>query len=252
MIRNLEEFNGKYANTDRICFVVGAGTSLHYQNLEPLKSHITIAINSGYVAVPWADFFISDDWSIAHWSFFFKDLVESPKTIALLYENKLSSTVGWFGDRSVLFRHRKGIHIPDRYDHFNKENHIGEVRTSFGTGIMIAHIMGCSKIVLLGLDGYRQLGQRYFWQLPYTSSPYRTEPCKKPYRSDKADWDCFCKVKVKGQITDTDLIDINKSWTPFGNAVNKKCKVYNGSENSVLKVFPKINLEQFLEDHENL
>lgn len=250
MIRNLEKFNGKYK--DRLCFIIGAGTSLHFQNLEPLKNHITIAVNSGYVAVPWADFFVSDDWSVAHWSYFFKDLAESTKTIALLYENKLSNSVGLFGDRSVVFRHRKGIHIADKYDHFNKENHIGETRTSVGTGIMIANIMGCSKIILLGIDGCRQLGHRYFWQLSHHLSLYRTEPYKQPYRNDKASWDHYHKVKVRGQVTDSDLIDINKSWSVFGNAVNKKCKVYNASENSALTVFPKVNLERFLEDHEDL
>lgn len=250
MIRNLEEFNGKYK--DRICFVVGAGTSLHFQDLEPLKKHITIAVNSGYVAVPWANFFVSDDWSVVHWSFFFKDLAQSTKTIALLYENKLGSSVGWFGDRSVVFRHRKGIHIADQYDHSNRKNHIGETRTSVGTGIMIAHIFGCSKIVLMGIDGNRQFGHRYFWELSPHISPHRTEPYKRPFRSDKVAWDCYRKVKIKGQITDVDLIDINRSWSAFGNAVNKKCKVYNASENSTLEVFPKIDLERFLEDHADL
>lgn len=250
MIRNLEEFNAKYK--DRACFVVGAGTSLHFQDLEPLKKHITIAVNSGYVAVPWADFFVSDDWSVAHWSYFFKDLVQSTKTVALLYENKLSGSVPWFRDRSVVFRHRKGIHIGDRYGHSNKEDHIGETRTSVGTAIMIAHIMGCSKIVLLGIDGHRKLGQRYFWELSHHISPHRTEPYERPYRNDKVSWDHFRKIKVKGEVTDSDLVDINKSWSTFGKAVNKKCKVYNASENSTLKVFPKIDLERFLEDHEGL
>lgn len=152
----------------------------------------------------------------------------------------------------MIFRHRKGIHIADRYDHLNKKNHIGETRTSVGTGIMIAHIMGCSKIVLIGIDGNRQSGHRYFWELPPHTSPYRTEPYKRPYRNDRVAWDSYRKIKVKGQITDSDLIDINRSWLVFGTEVNKKIKVYNASENSALKVFPKIDLEQFIEDHESL
>ncbi len=251
-MRTLEEFNGIYNGQKKTAFIIGAGTSLHYQNLEPLKDHVTIAVNSGYVAAPWADFFISDDWACARWSYMFKDLRDSDHTIALLYENKLSSSARWFGNRSVMFRHRKGIHIADAYSHSDKKNHIGETRNSVGSGIMIAHIMGCSKIVLLGIDGYRQFGYRYFWQLSPHISPYRTEPYKKPFRNDKKTWDCFRKVKVKGQVTDTDLIDINRSWSEFGKAVNEKCMVYNASENSALTVFPKIDLERFLEDYENL
>ncbi len=248
MTRNLEEFNGIYDGQQKTAFVIGAGTSLHFQDLEPLKNHITIAVNSGYVAAPWANYFVSDDWSIKRWSFLFKDLRESKTTIALLYEDKLSSCASWFGDRAVLFRHRKGINIPDKYIHNKPSFHIGETRSSLGSGIMIAHIMGCSKIVLMGVDGHRQNGCRYFWQLPHMSSLYRTEPYKKPYRSDKSNWDCFHKVKIQGQITDSDLIEINRSWMAFGRAVNKKCKVYNASENSTLTVFPKVNLERFLED----
>lgn len=247
-MRNLEEFNGKYKDRETVCFIVGAGTSIHFQNLEPLKRHVTIAVNSGYVAVPWADFFVSDDWSIARWNFYFKDLVESTKTIALLYESKLADTAHLFGDRAVLFRHCKGINIPDKYEHKNPKQHIGETRTSVGAGIMIAHIMGCSKIVLLGIDGCRQFGQRYFWQLSPHISPVRTEPYEKPYRNDRIPSDNYRKIKIKGQVTDSDLIDINRSWSDFGNAVNKKCKVYNASESSTLKVFPKIDLERFLED----
>lgn len=246
MSRNLEEFNGKYEG--KVAFVIGAGTSLHFENLEPLRNHVTIAVNSGYVGVPWADFFVSDDWSVARWSYFFKDLVNSSTTTALLYENKLGNSVGWFGDRGVLFRHRKGIHIADRYDHTNPEGHIGETRTSVGTAIMIAHIMGCSKIALLGIDGTRQFGCRYFWQLSHHLSPYRNEPYVKPYRNDRSTWDSYQKVKVRGQVTDSDLIDINRSWESFGKAVNKKCLVYNVSPNSKLTVFQKVTLERFLDD----
>ena len=60
MVRNLEEFNGKHKG--ETCFIIGAGTSIHFQNLEPLKDHVTIAVNSGYVAANWASYFVSDDW----------------------------------------------------------------------------------------------------------------------------------------------------------------------------------------------
>ena len=62
-MRNLEEFNGIHKG--KTCFVIGAGTSLHFQDLEPLKSMdnvVMIAVNSGYVAASWAGYFVSDDW----------------------------------------------------------------------------------------------------------------------------------------------------------------------------------------------
>jgi len=235
-MRTLEEFNGVHAG--RRCFIVAAGPSILNQDLESLKLDIVIAVNSGFLAVPWATYFISDDWSVANWSFFFDDLVHS-QTIPLLYEFKLGTSAYMFGNRAVLFRHKKGISIPDKYIHMNQEFLIGETRSSVGTAIMVAHIMGCSKIVLLGVDGCRLGTARYFWQL---SKKY-----KAPYRNDGLSPDRYRKCTVRGQVTDSDLMDINKSWEAFGKAVLKKCKVYNASENSLVDVFPKKSLQEILD-----
>ncbi len=228
-MRNLEEFNNKHAGEK--CFIIGAGTSIHGQDLEPLKNHVIIAVNSGYVAVPNANYFISDDWSIKHWSYFFRDLVNSKTTTALLYEKMLIEQASWFGSRTVLFRHQQGIRIPDRYIHKNKKSYLGETRTSLGSAIMAAHIMGCSEIIILGLDGCRVDGFRYFWQF----SGYEV-----PYRNDDIPIDKYDKCRFRGQITDFDLLDMRTTWRPFGLAVNKKCKIYNASPISIVDIFPKV------------
>ncbi len=237
-MKNLEEFNGRFSG--KTCFIVGAGPSLCDQDLAPLRDHVVIAVNSGYIAVPWAPFFISDDWSVAHWSYFFRDLRQSPYTRALLYEDKLAKTASWFGDRAVLFRHRKGIHIPDAYEHDNPKNHIGQTRTSVGSAIMVAHIMGCSTIALLGIDGHRKKGLRYFWQM---NSSYQ-----KPYRNDGVPVDKYKIYRMHGQTNDYDLLEMAPTWDKFGKAVNKKCKVYNCSEDSVITVFPKKSMEELLNE----
>lgn len=246
MNRNLEEFNQAFEG--KICFIVGAGPSVHFQNLDLLKPHMSIAVNSGYLAVPEADFFISDDWASSCWSYFFNDLRQSNKTIALLYEDKLNHMRRMFGERAVLFHHRKGINIADKYNHSEYKHYIGETRTSVGSAIMVAHIMGCSKIALLGVDNCRYQGMRYFWQLPHSTSPYRNIPYKIPYRNDGVPLDRYRKCKIGGQGSDYDLVDISRTWNKFGQAVNKKCKVYNISELSILTVFPKMKLEEFVNE----
>ena len=234
-MRNLEEFNNKYKNEP--CFIVGAGPSIAlYEDLEPLKKHLTIAVNSGYVAVPFANYFISDDQGISHYSYF-KGL-KSAETIVLLYEDKLKKCANWFGKRSVLFRHRKGIHIPDIYSHTNPKNHLGETRSSLGSAIMVANTMGCSPIYLLGVDCCRYNGFRYFWQI---SSKYSA-----PYRDDNVPLDFYQKCRTYGEVTDFDLLDILKSWYNFGRAVNKKCLIYNCSLGSKLTIFPKVKLEDVI------
>ena len=246
MMRNLEELNS--CHEGRPCFIVAAGTSVHYQNVEALKDHVVIAVNSGYLAAPWATYFVSDDWSMERWSFFYNDLRSSKHTQALLYEDKLGTKVGWFGDRAVLFRHRKGISIPDKYRHKDKKFHLGETRTSTGTAMMIAHIMKCSPVVLLGVDCCRQNSMRYFWQLPHKLSPFRKEAWPKPKRNDGIPEDRYRVIKNSEITTDFDLKDMTRTWDDFGEAMNEKCRVYNTSDVSLLKVFPKVNLEKFLED----
>ncbi len=237
-MKTLEDYNQKYAG--RTCFIISPGTSILEQLtssvIDKLKKHITIAVNSGILAVPLSNFFVSDDWSVVHWSYFFKDLKENETTIPLLYEDKLGK-VTIFGDRPVLFKHRQGYHITDKYEHREYSNRILEARTSVGTAIHIAHIMGCDDIVLLGLDGCRQGAFRYFWQL---------QKFKRPYRDDLLDQDRYHKKK-KGLIhTDTDLMEIAEYWTVAAPYINKKCKVYNASPLSRLGVFERVKLSKFL------
>lgn len=234
MTRDLEEFNGIHKG--RKCFIVGAGPSLHFQDISPLVNHVTITVNSGYLAFKEADYFITDDHATANWSYFYKDLKESTKTNVLLYEDKLKNSTKLFGNRSVLFRHRKGYHITDKYEHNNKINHICQARTSTGSAIHVAHIMGCSEIFLLGLDCCRIEGKRYFWQ-------FRNN---QPTRSDGIPIDNYHKTIENGTQSDSDLKEIHKYWNNTGKLILNKCKVYNASGNSVLNTFPKVNLEDCL------
>lgn len=232
-MRNLEEFNGRHKG--ELIFIIGAGPSLFGQNLDKVKNYPTISVNSGYVAAPWSSYFVSDDWSVKHWSYFFRELKESDTTTVFLYEDKLKETSSWFGSRSVLFKHRKGLHIPDKYEHLNRLNHLGQTRTSLGTAIMIAHIMGCARIVLLGVDGCRYKGKRYFWQF--------WDESKQPFRNDDIPIERYQYQKFGEKETDNDLLDIESTWQSLGKAINRKCVVYNVSPMSIIKVFPKIALE---------
>lgn len=239
-MNNLEKLNGIHKG--QVCFIIGAGSSIYFQNLKPLKDRITIAVNSGMLAIPEPTYFVSDDWSVANWSYFFKDL-KSSKTKALLYEDKLANQASMFGNRSYLFRHRHGYHLTDEYSHSDKKNHICQSRTSFGSAIHIAHIMGCSKICLLGLDCFRIQGRRYFWQF--------WEPKKQPRRNDGISNDSFKTIVQDNKTTDSDLQDILKYWKDKGVEINKKCKVYNASPYSVLDVFEKVDLKNFVSENQN-
>lgn len=231
--RNLEEFNGKYAG--KTCFVIGSGCSLIDQipAFQGLAEHVTIAVNSGYLAYPHSNFFISDDWAVVHWSYVFRDLVNSPSTIALLYDQKLANAALMFGQRSVLFKHRKGYALSSPYSHTRPDKFIWEARTSAGSAVHVAHIMGCEYIVLLGVDGRRVGDCRYFWQMPQWQSD-------KPFRNDGVGIDKFPRCNIKDAPADTDLKSINDYWRKV--AATPGLRVYNASPISLIDGIPKISL----------
>lgn len=239
-MRNLEEFNQSYQK--RPAFIIASGPSVFGLDLDTLlKDQITIAVNSGYVAMKTAKFFVSDDWSVVNWSYFFNDLYQSPTTLALLYENKFRDAHQIFGERFVAFRHRTGYHITNNYSHSNKENHILQSRTSVGSAIHIAHIMGCDPICLIGVDCHRTNGLRYFWQFDPSKYNY-------PFRRDRTRFDNFQRIMHKGKQSDTDLVDILKYWETFGKELNEKCRVFNLSPASALDIFTKVSLDDFLKE----
>ena len=235
-MRNLEEYNDKYNN--RTGIVIGGGFSIQFQDLSCLCNHITIAVNTGYCAYPEANFFLSDDWSVTLWSFFHDELKKSNTTV-LLYEDKLFNFSKPFGDRAVLFRHRKGYDVSDIYAHEEYKNHLFECRTSVATAIGVLHIMGCSRVILLGVDCCRYTnGERYFWQFPH-------QPDGRifPKRIDYAPLDKFKKRRIKGKRTDSDLIDIQRYWENNTKDMRKKINIYNASEYSELTIFPKVKIQ---------
>ncbi|KKN26819.1 hypothetical protein LCGC14_0870780 [marine sediment metagenome] len=238
-IRNLEEYNQKFSG--RVGVAIGSGFSIHFQDLSSLSEHVTIAVNSGFCAFPQADFFLSDDWSISRWNFF-GDQLKKAKATVLLYEDKLRQ-YNLFGDRTVWFRHRKGYHISSIYEHTNYDNFLLQCRSSLATAIGVLYVMGCSKVVVLGLDCRRyETGERYFWQ-------FSDQPKNRiiPTRNDGIPNDNFRKCRHQGIKTDSDLKEIKKYWESQTSDMRKKIKIYNASQHTALDIFPKMSLEDALE-----
>jgi len=165
----LKELQDKHKG--RTAFVVGAGPSLHFQDVEPLKNHITLAVNSGVLKVPFCDYFVSDDEGVAVWNYYMDDLPKL-KCQCLLYEDKLKKFASHIPEERIIFFKHKiwyDIHKKKKYPEGvemtkDAEKPIIGARTSVGTAIHFAYIMGCDPIVLLGSDCCYTDMKRYFWQ----------------------------------------------------------------------------------------
>jgi len=239
-MRSLEEYNGRYKG--KCCFIIGSGPSLHLQDLSGLISFYTIAVNGGYVKFPQSDYFVSDDWATRGWSYFSIDLVQSNHTIPLLYDKKLGGAASLFGDRAILFKHRSGHHVTTRYDDDNAANYIWQTRTSLGSAIHIALIMGFDPLILLGADCCYIDAKRYFWDFPGEKKPYRLDAHKQHYRP----------MKIGGYNSDSDLHEILIYWQQLGIAVKDYVQVYNSSPSTILRVFQPVDLHEFIEKNRDL
>lgn len=153
----------------KMAFIVCAGPSLHYQNTDLLKDYVTLAVNSAVLKVPFCSYFVSDDEGVARWNYYMEDLREM-NCLCLLYENKLKSLTSHLPkERVVFFKHKiwHDIYKKKKYPEgliLTKDEPIIGARTSTGTAIHLAYIMGCNPIVLVGNDCCFDGIKKYYWQ----------------------------------------------------------------------------------------
>lgn len=128
----------------QVAFIVGGGPSVLDQNLELLRGHKVIAINSSYAVVPWADvlFFADAGW----WR---------------INQNKVAGFQGRIISASSHVKHARfevikkapppGLVLDPRF--------VAMKRTSFSGSINLAVHYGVKGMILLGADG-KANGQR--------------------------------------------------------------------------------------------
>jgi hypothetical protein len=205
----------------KMAFLVGAGPSLHFQNTELLRDHVTIAVNSGLVKVPFCDYFLSDDWDVSNWSYYSIDLPKL-KCKCLLYKKKMESFVDhldkdrviWY-DHKFWYDHRKREYNPDGLIFTKRASDpIIGARSSTGSAVHMAYIMGCDPIVLLGCDSCLTNNKRYYWQFPGE---------RKPFRTDGRRIFTTVKKKINGKAVDKHGLDFIDYWE----AVSKQAKKQN-------------------------
>lgn len=167
----------KDIHKDQLIFLYGAGPSLHFTDTDPLQEHLSIAVNSGIIKDKKCNYFLSDDLAIRNWSYYI-DLL-SLDCVKLLYKDKFE---GHCSDLSnvILFEHTWWYSPSTKEYNFdglklNRDGPIIGSRTSMGSAVHMAYIMGCNPIVLLGNDCCLKDGKRYFWQYEGEEAPHRVK-----------------------------------------------------------------------------
>lgn len=229
----------------KIGFVVGAGPSLHFQDTDLLKDHVTITTNSALAKIPSCDYFLSDDWACTGWDYFWK--LKGLPCIKLFYDAKLKNRTkdleGINPEEIVWYSHRQWHpRKPDCLE-LSKDPNVPIIgsRTSAGSAVHFAYLMGCDPIVLLGCDCcYSDERYRYYWQYPDETNcrPVARIPLQlSPTR------------KMEGKWVDHHSEDFIKYWLQLSKQTQKQgINVINAS-GGLMKGFPKMKLEEVLEKY---
>jgi hypothetical protein len=232
----------------KTAFILGAGPSLIDLDTNLIKNHVTITVNSAILKMADCDYWLTDDQDVESWDYFTREVRNSKSTKLLDFRrcNKISKKL--IGE-VVLYKHQDWL---DWYDRRRKKHDLSKAiftrdiskplvgtRTSVGTAVHVAWLMGCSKICLLGCDcGWRK-DRRYFWQLdewkgrvpsrsypdPTTNTPQRILGTKNYTDFHCKEmiwfWDAFSLLLKKNNINVLNLTpDSRIKSLPIGNLGN--------------------------------
>jgi hypothetical protein len=229
----------------QMAFVLGSGPSLRHVDMELLKPHVTIAVNSSIVAAPFADYFMTCEHGLT--------LFKSWQTLKHLDCKILLHELA----RMNFFREITGIDAwngisPDRLEFFQfaaplsvmmkQTEKLIRGSSSVHSAIHFAYILGCSPIVLLGCDCEIEDDKYHFYDFPgplqYSEGYLRPEfEQLKPMYS--------FPVKRTGD-TDEILLGHEACWETI-RGYNPDVNIINASGGR-LDVWPRMTLEEiFLE-----
>ena len=230
----------------QMAFVIGAGPSLHFSNIEPLKDYVVLSVNSSIVKVPDCDYYLTDDEGVADFSYFYEPLSKS-RCIKLFYDFKMKRCdVSHIDQKQIVwFKHKTWFDGVKYYEDGlvmtkNPRKPIIGARTSVGSAIHFAYIMGCDPIVLLGIDCCFREGKKYFWEFPGEPPVSRVKGL--PLRA--------LPVKLlNGDKADHHSVQIKKYFEQL--AVQTKKQEINiiNSSGGILDCFERMPLEKVLEKY---
>lgn len=241
---SLSDFHNKHAG--QMGFILGAGPSLHFQDVAPLKDYPVFAVNSAILKFPQCDYFVTDDGAASEWNYF-QTTAKNSRCHKLFFKKKLEDVVGIFDpDKVVWYDHVEG-HNPD-FDSKNLSGYemtrdpslpICAARTSAGSAVHLAYIMGCDPIVLLGCDACYKNGKRYFWQFPGERHAVKVINPKPVYcRADRG--------SINGKGVDQHCCDFNEYWRRLAKANVGKANIIYASEGGLIDSFPSASLAEVL------
>jgi len=218
------------------CFVIGAGPSAAFLDLNEIDHHVVISVNSSILLLKWDveisgfppitnRYWISNDRLCCKWDYFWKNVLRAKcskivRTSWKPFEDKIID----YGFR--YFKPRKSEKMP------LLEDDGGLCSTSsIPTAIDLAIYMGCKQIYLIGVDQCMVHGNSHFWQFWNTSKwPRRSDKGKK-FRPEQ-------KHQMRIFNQNISVFKALNEYAACHSSVIKNC-----SNCTKLRVFDKISLD---------
>jgi len=216
------------------------------EDVRPLVDYVSITVNSGVLKIPDCDYFVSDDQGIRSWNYY-RETLKTSNCKKILFEDKLPDAKDFFDEEDVLLFKHKTWFDPKTKKKYpdgvvmtgDAEAPIVGARTSMGTAIHWAYIMGCDPIVLLGCDCCFSGRKRYFWEFPGERRAIRIDGRPNHWNPRR---------NKQGIVQDRHCIDFMEYWQDFAEA-NTHANIIYASEGGALDVFPSMTLKEALEEY---
>ncbi len=241
-MKRFTEAAGRHAG--QTAFVLGAGPSLRHVDPERLKCGVTFTVNSAILKMPDCDYWVSDDQDTRNWEYFGRVVMPS-SCLKLVDANRLGRyTRGYTGFVNYVRQNWYDWHDPRTgvYDYSklsmtdDPTRPLAGTRTSVATAVHIAHVMGCSPVVLLGCDCRYEDGKRWFWEFGGYGEQRRAGADRFPnklFLDDSGD-----------VVSDTHCNEMRWFWAHFAAAVTPRVPVFDCS-GGALDAFPRRNISEF-------
>jgi len=229
---------------NKMAFILGAGPSLHSINTKVLEPYVTFAVNSSIMKMPQANYFVTDDSAANDWNWY-RSTAASSSAIKFLFKPKLIDKASHFRQKEIAWFDHVPAHSPD-FDpncvegyEFEDTGEIVAARTSAGTAVHLAWLMGCNPIVLLGCDACHSQGKRYFWQFPGESKAFRPDDPRPP-------WLTADKGVINGRAVDQHCLDFCDYWQRIADKNKNSTNIIYSSGTGIVDAFPRMNMQEVI------
>jgi hypothetical protein len=241
---SIDSLTNKHSGS--IGFVIGAGPSLRHIDPALLTDYVTISVNSSLSKFRQSDYFVADDIGVKHWNYY-QQILPKSDAVALLYYGKLKDEAGHLEPNKICWFSHKTWYEPSKKKYhddgliFTKQGPVIGARTTAGSAVHLAYMMGCDPIILLGCDCCYEGTKRYYWQFEGEEKCFRLNG-EKVFSFPNAGM-------IGGKPLDSHSKDFLEYWKAVAKQTQSQGISIISASGGLLDAFPQMTLNEILDKY---